>query len=501
MRPIIFLILLITCALPATAQETTTVAFIAGPRSHASGDHEFNAGCLLLADCLNAQDELEIEAFVANSPAWKSDAKTRARIAAADTIVMYSDATMGIAGEWEFFDKLTARGKGLMFMHYAVHPSAAEGEKYYRPWIGGAFETGKSVNPHWLADFTVMPDHEIARGVPEVVESYDEWYYNIVFPEGEGAKKIRRLGTATPTAERLKHINNLWTQAGYDAIGKPTTLMWGIEREDGGRGAGFTGGHYHRNWAIDGFRTAVLNTIVWTAGLTVPEGGVKSKPVTEDQLNANLDDYGKQNPRVLLPNLDEIRALPGASKEKLEAWKGKRPASKRRQPAERKKQDKSAAAGAVGTAPLFASEVIKSSDKDHSVKIDIDLPKNTRSLHLIISDEGDKSHDWANWINPRVLVNGKEVTLDHGAWESAQTGHAQIGKDVSSGGKALMMNGKVHRQGLGVHAPSAIHFALPEGATLPTCGATRRHFRAKEAWPRLSPEGGHSCPPRLLGSF
>ena len=59
--------------------------------------------------------------------------------------------------------------------------------------------------------------------------------------------------------------------------------------EDGGRGIGFVGGHYHRNWAIDDFRKLVLNSIVWLARAEVPEGGVPSKPVTLEMLNANLD--------------------------------------------------------------------------------------------------------------------------------------------------------------------------------------------------------------------
>ena len=40
--------------------------------------------------------------------------------------------------------------------------------------------------------------------------------------------------------------------------------------EDGGRGIGFVGGHYHRNWAIDDFRKLVLNSIVWLARADVP---------------------------------------------------------------------------------------------------------------------------------------------------------------------------------------------------------------------------------------
>ena len=45
------------------------------------------------------------------------------------------------------------------------------------------------------------------------------------------------------------------------------TLAWCIERPDGGRGFGFTGGHWHKNWEQDDFRTIVLNGIRWVVGM------------------------------------------------------------------------------------------------------------------------------------------------------------------------------------------------------------------------------------------
>ena len=49
----------------ATAQ-TTNILFLAGERSHKSGEHEFNAGCQLLAKALNEQRALDIHATVMN---------------------------------------------------------------------------------------------------------------------------------------------------------------------------------------------------------------------------------------------------------------------------------------------------------------------------------------------------------------------------------------------------------------------------------------------------
>ncbi|MEP4078198.1 ThuA domain-containing protein [Haloferula sp.] len=305
-------------SMPAVCDEDTPkkIVFIAGAKSHSSGDHEFRAGCMLLAKALNEQSGLPVKAEVVGTK-WGKDKSVMDGV---DAVVVYCDATKAIKNDLEFLDGLAKKGVGLMFMHYAVHPSAKVGEKYYRPWIGGAMENNWSVNPHWLAELKVMPDHEISEGVPETFESFDEFYYNMRFLEDR--TKVLDLVTAIPERERMRKYINMWDWHGAEGMGKPQTLMWGREREDGGRGVGFTGGHYHRNWALDGFRTVVLNAIVWTAGMKVPEGGVKSDKVTEDALNENLDDYGDKTNRIKLPDLEEIRKMPPA---KIDPKREKRP--------------------------------------------------------------------------------------------------------------------------------------------------------------------------------
>ena len=69
--------------------------------------------------------------------------------------------------------------------------------------------------------------------------------------------------------------------------------MWAVERPDGGRGVGFTGGHFHKNWLDDNFRKVVLNAAVWVCKADVPRDGVESK-VTADEVKENLDPKGKK---------------------------------------------------------------------------------------------------------------------------------------------------------------------------------------------------------------
>jgi putative membrane-bound dehydrogenase-like protein len=285
------------------------IVFLAGGRSHGPGEHEFHAGCQLLAKALNEESGLPVKAEVIKG--WPADPSV---LDGAKALIFYSDGTSVVGKGWEKTDALARAGTGLMFMHYAVHPSKADGEKYFRPWIGGAFEDGFSVNPHWVADLEALAGHPVARGISGPVRSFDEFYYNMRFRPNRG--EVIDLATATPSRERIIRYINLWNQYGVDGLGKKQTLMWGVERPDGGRGVGFSGGHYHRNWAIDGFRTLVLNAVVWTAGLEVPSGGVKSLPVTEDALNANLDDKGPNKPRITVPTADEIAALEPAEVQK-----------------------------------------------------------------------------------------------------------------------------------------------------------------------------------------
>jgi type 1 glutamine amidotransferase len=295
-------LLLGLAALPAAAAD---IVFLAGGRSHGPGEHEFNAGCQLLAKAINEQSGLGLKATVVSG--WPKDESVLDGI---KCLVIYADGTSVVGKGWKKVDELAKKGTGIVFMHYAVHPDAKEGEQYYRPWIGGAFETGWSVNPHWVADLQALPNHPVSRGVTGLVQAYDEFYYHMRFLADRS--KVLDLVTATPTRENVKQYINLWNQHGVEGLGQKQTLMWGVERADGGRGVGFTGGHYHRNWSIDGFRKLALNAIVWAAKVEVPADGVKSNPVTEDELNANLDAKGKPK-RLTVPQAGEFAKLPAAA--------------------------------------------------------------------------------------------------------------------------------------------------------------------------------------------
>jgi hypothetical protein len=80
-------------------------------------------------------------------------------------------------------------------------------------------------------------------------------------------------------------------------MGEPEHTMWVAERDNGGRGFGVTGAHYHKNWGDENFRRLVLNSIAWIAKAEVPAEGIQSR-VTAADLAANLDPKGERKPRV-----------------------------------------------------------------------------------------------------------------------------------------------------------------------------------------------------------
>jgi type 1 glutamine amidotransferase len=191
---------------------------------------------------------------------------------------------------------LLEKGTGLACLHYGVEPTIAKGQKEFLDWIGGAFEINWSVNPHWVADFKQLPDHPISRGV-KPFQMNDEWYFNMRFRDGMNG--VTPILSAVPPASTTNrndgpHSGNP-TMREMVARGEPQHVAWAFERADGGRGFGFTGGHFHKNWGDDNVRKLVLNAILWTAKVEVPRNGVEST-VTEEQLQANLDDKRDRRP-------------------------------------------------------------------------------------------------------------------------------------------------------------------------------------------------------------
>ncbi len=196
----------------------------------------------------------------------------------ASAILMYCDGGNGhmVIPHMAHIDRLMNKGTGLMNLHYGVEIPKGAGGDHFIKWVGGYFETHYSVNPFWTAAFTRFPQHPVTRGV-QPFTMYDEWYYHMRFTDDN--KNLVRILETLPPASTLEgqdgpHSNNPHVREAVLVKKEPQTMAWAFTRPDGGRGFGCTGAHVHNNWMNDEFRKLVLNALVWTAKVEVPEQGI-----------------------------------------------------------------------------------------------------------------------------------------------------------------------------------------------------------------------------------
>jgi len=282
----------------AQADAPKKLVLIAGKPSHPPRMHEFNAGVQLLAKSLADVSSVKTE-VVLNG--WPKDEKVFEGAAA---VVFYMDgggkheAVQEGRRRLDLIDGWAKRGVGIGCMHYGVEVVPDQAGAEFKRWIGGHYEHMHSCNPIWEPKFTEFPDHPITRGVkPFAIK--DEWYFNMRFVAGlDGNKAAEQDGlkftpilVASPSDD-VRDGPYVYPKGPYPHIqtakGRAEAMMWAVERPDGGRGFGFTGGHFHDNWGNDQFRKVVLNGLVWLTRTEVLAGGIESM-VSQDDLNAHLD--------------------------------------------------------------------------------------------------------------------------------------------------------------------------------------------------------------------
>ncbi|MEM7392724.1 MAG: NPCBM/NEW2 domain-containing protein, partial [Verrucomicrobiota bacterium] len=415
------LIGLLACLLsfPVMASAKTKVVLIAGRDSHGAKAHNWGDGVDLLSKALIEESGFEIETSI-HKGGWP---KENSFFDDAGTVVILADGggRHPMKGHIKSFSEVMERGVGLVQIHYAVEIPKGEGGDAFLDWMGGYFETHWSVNPHWEADFTMFQSHPVSRGL-KPFKMNDEWYYHMRFrPDMEGVTPIL---SAHPPEQTLKrgdgpHSNNPHVRESVLERMESQHVAWAAVRKNGGRGFGTTGAHYHKAWDNDNFRKMVLNAVIWTAKLEVPEGGVKSLP----------------NPTL-----------------RLKGGVGKIVGKKKDQPKKGK-----------GPKPVYESKAITKSTKGHEVGIKADI-KGAKDLYLVVTDGGDGyGCDWADWAEPRLTGPAGEKKLTDLKWKSARAGWGAVRVNKNAGGQPLRVQGKAIEYGLGTHANSVIHYAVPDG--------------------------------------
>ncbi|MBM3833464.1 MAG: ThuA domain-containing protein [Verrucomicrobia bacterium] len=251
---------------------TQKIVLIAGPiTGHPKETHEYEKNVILLKHLLDTSPNLRGQVSVeTHFKGWPANPAT---LDDADAIFFTSDGSdrretdhpLFVGDRLKLLERQMQRGCGLVMFHWStfspmrVHDQITE-------WVGGHFdyETGPPPRKWFSAIQTWQalsklgtPDHPIARGV-KPFNTQEEYYYRMRFLEND---------------PRLKPI--VGTRPPNEANDFP--VGWAVERSDGGRGFGFTGGHFYQNWWNADFRKLILNAIIWAAKLEVPAEGVQAE--------------------------------------------------------------------------------------------------------------------------------------------------------------------------------------------------------------------------------
>jgi type 1 glutamine amidotransferase len=271
----------------ATRAKPINLVFIAGPNDHCGDNpcHQYAQDLGYLKTCLETSGRYAVRLYVGERPPVGSLDDVAA-------VVVHSSADRTLK-EWHglfpqnqnpdgynaddraFLADLETqlqRGMGLMVMHYATWVDHPEAQKRLFDWIGGYYRKGQSKvdgdasTPGTTAPERIEPtgtNHPILNGV-QTWTLEDEYYFNLHLNE-TAPRYTPLLKSALPLNGPAPHV-----------------VAWCLERPGGGRGVGFTGGHFHKSLRDVAYRTFVLNAIVWVAKGRVPPRGIHVSLSTPD---------------------------------------------------------------------------------------------------------------------------------------------------------------------------------------------------------------------------
>lgn len=299
----------------AQAQEQTKVIyFLSGIKDHPAGvgRHEVKKDMLVLQDCINQAYNIKgvkiVTKFIdARSALDVDDIKDAAAI-----IVESSSASSSQRRTHPIFpplppgqkkydqqtldylsklDALHEAGMGIMILHWGIavdnetNPTARD---YYMKWFGETAMEGYTQNP--LGVWKVWPikaaeKNPILNGVHPWIYK-DEIFSHLVVNPGDPYRTDLLMGESPGTNQSEfgspKGVISPRGIASAYQKGNARGILWG-------------GQDFHSALLNDDYRRFLLNAIVWTAGIQVPKGGVKTH-ATQLQLapvNTTFEKYPK----------------------------------------------------------------------------------------------------------------------------------------------------------------------------------------------------------------
>lgn len=250
-------------ACPGMAEEKRaskgTVLLIGKQPDHPFGSHMYLHTCKMLGECarLNGLEPVVSDGWP-RDPALLKDVKT---------IVVYTSPAAEFlldSPHRDEFMRLMKEGVGLVTLHWASSINQQNLDRLGDRWtsyLGGTWISNVGLSTTKSPLKQLVAKHPICRGWSEY-ELLDEYYLN------------PKIVDATPLLQ-------VTTQ------GKDVVVGWAYERPDSGRSYATTLGHFYSNFEREPFRQAIVNAILWTAKVDVPENGARID-VSDDILRMPL---------------------------------------------------------------------------------------------------------------------------------------------------------------------------------------------------------------------
>ncbi|MBX3254576.1 MAG: ThuA domain-containing protein [Chitinophagaceae bacterium] len=274
------------------------IAILTGAKSHGPGDHEYLKSARLIKVMLEHSNINQLQVDLYND--WPENESSLDSAAAIMVISdgrdgdLFTEAPHLLPERIPVIEKQMKRGCGLITFHFANFAPDQYADQVL-DWTGGYFdwqdETGKR---SWYSSIKTLEAevqpasvHTVLNGVKPFLLK-EEFYYNMRFREDDpGWSAVLRVPMLDSAYKNGK------------------TVAWAVERKNGSRGFATTMGHFYSNWQVAGFRKAILNGIVWAAGIKLPAGGVEAKYYTDKEVTQLL--YNRKLKALLLTG-DNIEA-------------------------------------------------------------------------------------------------------------------------------------------------------------------------------------------------
>ncbi len=228
------------------ADPQAKVLFVGKQPDHPFGTHMYLHTCGVLSKCLAANGEIETVV----SDGWPQNASKLENVS---TIVVYTTPAAEFlldAPHRDQVDAMMEDGVGLVTIHWASSIFKDNLPRLGPRWmsyLGGTWVSNVGLHTGKSPLVQLQPDHPVSRGWVGY-EILDEYYLNPTIED------------ATPILE-------------VTAKEQPVIVGWAYERPNGGRSFGTTLGHFYRNFQQESFRRMIVNAILWTAHVNVPETG------------------------------------------------------------------------------------------------------------------------------------------------------------------------------------------------------------------------------------